>query len=604
MTGRLCAFSAVTGAGPSLDVYLSNLPMAPVFLIAAFLLWRRPRHRVARRMLAVAVCASLALALGEVLSVLWLVRGPQPWYWVLGAGSQVAELGGVAAGIGLVAVFPDGAYHRRDERWVVGALMVQVGVLPALLLLSQPTVTFDPYMVWARPAIASPLYAQSLAWLGPAAAAYYDSVFLWAVAGGLLLGLRYRRLPPELRLQVKWPLTTTICFAGSSRSTSSSPTAQCLTGWASSSGTSPCSCSRSPSRSRGTALETTVDMAELGMRLASTIRSALGLRWVRVSTHRVVDETVALDPIGWEGISPRQTDLADAIVPLAHGRELVGSLSAGTKIRGELAETDRDLLAALGRQAALALRHARLASDLSDQLELMQVQALELAESRARIVRAQDAERKRIERDLHDGVQQRLVNLAARLRRATRMSSPDLKQLVRELAGEAAETVVALQDFSRGIYPSVLSDEGLSPALWSHAQRLPMNVELDVAPDVAGQRFGREREAALYFVALEAIVNAQKHASARQIRVILRRLGPDIRLEVIDDGSGLAVHGRAQGSGLQNMKDRVAALGRSLEIHGRPGQGTRIVASIPDGLSVKARQATPASRSAPPPHDG
>lgn len=204
-TATFVAAMLIPAPRPSLDVYLSNIPIAPFFVIAAFLLWRRPRHPVARRMLAVGVCASLALALGEVLSVLWFAGGPRPWYWVLAAGAAAAELAGIAAGIGLVAVFPDGAYQRPYERWVVVVLLVQVALLPALLLLSQPTVALDPYMVWARPAISSPMYSPALAWLGPVVGAYFESVFVWALIGVVLLVLRYRRLPPELRLQVRWP---------------------------------------------------------------------------------------------------------------------------------------------------------------------------------------------------------------------------------------------------------------------------------------------------------------------------------------------------------------------------------------------------------------
>ena len=679
---------------PSLDVYLSNLPIAPFFVIAAFLLWRRPGHPVARRMHAVGVCASLALALGEVLSVLSLVGGTRPWYWVLAAGGTAAELGGVAAAIGLLAVFPDGAYQRPYEHWVVVLLLVQVALLPALLLISQPTVAFDPYMVWARPSIASPLYSPALAWLGPAVGAYFESVFVWAVIGVVLLALRYRRLSPELRLQVRWPLAATICFAGLMALDLVLPAgalpdwlvrllwdvtlplfplaiaiallrhrlldidlvirrslvygvlwlaiAVAYVGVAAGLGlaagqrlpvalaillTIAGTIAFQPARHRlesladrlvfgqrisgyqalrrlGTALESTVDISDLGMRLASTIRSALGLRWVRVSTHRGGDSASFLDPIGWDGISPHEAAPAEAVVPLAYRQELVGVIECGAGVRGDLTETDHDLLTALGRQAALALRNARLAADLSDQLELMRLQALELAESRARIVRAEDAERKRIERDLHDGVQQQLVNLAASLRRATRVRTTDLQRIVGELAGEAEETVFALQDFSRGIYPSVLSDEGLAPALWGHVQRLPVGVELDVAPDVAGQRFGREREAALYFVALEAIVNAQKHACADRIRVVLRREGADLTLEVADDGRGLEAPGRSNGTGLQNMKDRVAALGGRLEITSGQGCGTRVVAAVPDGLPVRSPAETPAGRSAPLPRGG
>ena len=681
----------VPGHHQALEPYLSNLPIVPAYLIAAFLMWRRPRHRVAHRLMALGASPIIALALGEVLSVLWLTAGPQPWYWVLAVANQAAELAGVAAGVALVAVFPDGGYQRRYERWTVIAITVQVVALPALLLVCSPTLQYDPFMVWARPVIDSPFYVPALGGLQDVVNAYYQSVFVWALIAAGILALRYRRLGYELRQQVKWPLWAAICFAGT-----------VVVGGLNQAGIVPYWLSQAvwyvtlplfplciviallryrlldidvvirkslvygilwlailggylglawalglaaqqrlpialailltiavtvgvqPARrwleqladrwvfgerltgyqalhQLGAALETTVDADTLGPRLASTIRHALGLRWVRVSVRRSSDAQVALQPVGWDGIGPSDTADAEAVLPLEHAGELAGAIECGPKRDGVLNSRDRELLGALARQAALALRNARLAADLTDQLELVRVQAHELAASRARIVQAQDAERRRIQRDLHDGVQQHLVTLAAELRRAAVARDADLSQIVTGLAGEAEETVFALQDFSNGIYPGVLSDEGLPAALWTHAQRLPVTVDLEIAPEVVGRRFGRECEAALYFVALEAIVNAQKHAGAERIRVSLRRQGTDLRLEVVDQGRGMSPGGEGRmGLGLSNMKDRVAALGGSLEIASRPGEGTSVVASVPQGDEVRAPEATPGDRSALP----
>lgn len=109
----------IPGPRPTFDVFLSNFPIAPFFLITAFTFWRRPQHPVARRLLVLGTCPTIALGLGEILSVLWLAAGPKPWYWLLAVAGQVAELGGVAGGIALAAVFPDGVYGRRYERWIV-----------------------------------------------------------------------------------------------------------------------------------------------------------------------------------------------------------------------------------------------------------------------------------------------------------------------------------------------------------------------------------------------------------------------------------------------------------------------------------------------------
>jgi signal transduction histidine kinase len=324
---------------------------------------------------------------------------------------------------------------------------------------------------------------------------------------------------------------------------------------------------------------------------------------VKVSTRRSTGGKLTLQPIGWDGIGRDETAPEEAVVPLEHGGELVGVIVCGPKHEGVLDARDRELLTVLARQVALGLRNVRLAADLTDQLELVRVQAHELTASRARIVQAQDAERRRIQRDLHDGVQQHLVTLAAKLRRAVVANDVDLKDVVQGLAGQAEETVFALQDFSNGIYPSVLSDEGLPSALWTHAQRLPVTVELEIAPDVVGHRFSREGEAALYFVALEAIVNAQKHSAAERIHVSLRRQGDDVRLEVADQGRGMPTNGDGRaGLGLSNMKDRVAALGGTFEISSRPGHGTRVIASVPQGVEVRALEATPEDKSALPTH--
>jgi hypothetical protein len=175
----------------ALEPYLSNLPIVPAYLVAAFLYWRRPGHRIAHRLLALGVSPLVALGAGEVLSVLWLTVGSQPWYWLLTVANQVAELAGVAAGVALVAVFPDGAYSRRYERWIVAGATLQVVALPGLLLLCSRTLRYDPFMVWA--ARNSEPYLPASARLAPECGQLLLRL-------GLRLGLGRRRDPrPSLR---------------------------------------------------------------------------------------------------------------------------------------------------------------------------------------------------------------------------------------------------------------------------------------------------------------------------------------------------------------------------------------------------------------------
>ncbi|MDP8967896.1 MAG: histidine kinase, partial [Actinomycetota bacterium] len=218
----------------------------------------------------------------------------------------------------------------------------------------------------------------------------------------------------------------------------------------------------------------------------------------------------------------------------------------------------------------------------------IEAQADELRHSRRRLVGAQDAERRRIERDLHDGVQQQLVGLAAKLVRASRAGPADAQRLLREAAADAEESVFALQELGRGIYPSLLADRGIAEALRTHANRLPADVRVEVEPALAGTRFDAELEAALYFVALEAMANAQKHAPGATLTVSLRSAGAGRRLvlEVHDDGPGFDPRGVTRGSGLQNMQDRIAAAGGTLSADSRPGAGTWIRAEAPLGARV------------------
>ena len=269
-----------------------------------------------------------------------------------------------------------------------------------------------------------------------------------------------------------------------------------------------------------------------------------------------------------------------AVVPLVAGEELVGLLACGPRRGDALGAADFELLELLGREAALRLRNLRLESQLRDRLALIERQAEELRLSRQRLVTAQDEERRRIERDLHDGVQQQLVSLAVRLHRLAHETGDGSDGLLADLAAEAEQAVFALQELGRGIFPSVLADQGLTAALRTQATRMPLAVRIEADDALAGRRLDPELEAALYFVGLEALANAQKHAPDAAVLVRLARENGHILLSVADDGPGLA-GGDGDGTGLQNMADRIAAVGGSLAVESAPGSGTRVLASVP-----------------------
>jgi signal transduction histidine kinase len=203
----------------------------------------------------------------------------------------------------------------------------------------------------------------------------------------------------------------------------------------------------------------------------------------------------------------------------------------------------------------------------------------ELAASRRRIVAASDEARRRIERDLHDGTQQRLVSLGLAVRAAEAgvlADRGDLRAELSRIAVGLVDAVAELQEFSRGIHPAILSEGGLGPALRTLARRSAVPVDLDVTTNA---RFPGPIEIAAYYVASEALANAMKHAHASRIEVSLATRNDSLLLSIRDDGVGGA--NPARGSGLVGLADRVEALGGSIHVHSGAGAGTHVTADLP-----------------------
>jgi signal transduction histidine kinase len=233
---------------------------------------------------------------------------------------------------------------------------------------------------------------------------------------------------------------------------------------------------------------------------------------------------------------------------------------------------DRDLLEAVGAAARLAVENSRLQAQLRAQLA-------EVRASRARIVAAGDAERRRLERDLHDGAQQRLLGIRLALKLArSRVGHDDdeVQELLAEADTELMTGLNELRSLARGIHPAVLTDEGLAAALSSLARRATVPVEIRSVPD---ERLAAPVEAAAYFVASEALANVAKHAQASSVTITVTRSDGWVSLEVADDGIGGADVSR--GSGLSGLRDRVEALDGHLEITSRAAAGTMLKADFP-----------------------
>lgn len=316
--------------------------------------------------------------------------------------------------------------------------------------------------------------------------------------------------------------------------------------------------------------------------LVAVARRGLGLRWARASAPRFTSHVATVGAVDDRAVS------VSAVIALAEGGEQLGELHCGPKRGGPLNTHDRQLLGALGREAALRLRTASQADELAARLVQIEIQAAEIAASRARIVEAQDEERRRIERDIHDGVQQELASLIGKLRLALNQleqSPKDASATIASAQDDVRRTLADVRAIAQGIHPAILDDQGIARAIDARAKRLPLQVTVDASPELMSRRLDRSIEGAAYFVASEALANVVKHAGATAVEVQLELDGDHLTIRITDDGRGLA-DTAGRGSGLTNMADRAAALGGRVTIDAGPSGGTTVVCDLPVAPTV------------------
>ena len=271
------------------------------------------------------------------------------------------------------------------------------------------------------------------------------------------------------------------------------------------------------------------------------------------------------------------------VVPIADSGELLGMMVAERTTGGEpFAEEEERVLVELGRRVGLALRNVRLDSELRASLDELKRQSEELRISRARVVAASDAERRRIERDLHDGAQQHLVSLAVKVRLARELAEDDpeaARAVLTEVSSEVKEALEQLRDLAHGIYPPLLLERGLAEALQAAIGRRAAGGRVE-APALG--RYSPDLEATIYFCCLEASQNAAKHAGeAARVSIRIWEEEDGLRFEVADDGLGFDTRSRQAGVGLASMGDRIGALGGRLQLESEPGKGTRVSGVVP-----------------------
>jgi signal transduction histidine kinase len=299
-------------------------------------------------------------------------------------------------------------------------------------------------------------------------------------------------------------------------------------------------------------------------RMAQILGEALGADaatvWLRVD-NRFRPEA------SWPADEPVDGSVPASAVEVRHQGAVLGALSVRMPANDPMNLSKERLIQDLAGQAGLVLRNAALIEDLRA--------------SRQRLVAAQDQERRRIERNIHDGAQQQLVALAVKLRLADALVGKDEERahaLLSELHGETSQALEDLRDLARGIYPPLLADKGLAVALEGQSRKSP--VPVTVASDGIG-RYPQEIESAVYFSCLEALQNIAKYADASAATIRLERSNSSLTFVVTDDGVGFDPAAASQGSGLQGIADRLAALGGELSVRSAPGDGTTLAGRVP-----------------------
>jgi signal transduction histidine kinase len=318
--------------------------------------------------------------------------------------------------------------------------------------------------------------------------------------------------------------------------------------------------------------------------LASATGAATATVWLRVGREIRPAGTWPSDGTTGSALALDGDELpmlpADWAEPVRDRGELLGALAVTMPANDPIGPGRQRLIRDLADQAGLALRNVRLIE--------------ELRASRQRLVAAQDEGRRRLERNIHDGVQQQLVALAVKLRLADGMIDRDpgrAHDAIAALQGDANAALEDLRDLARGIYPPLLADQGLRAALEAQAQKATTPVRVD-ATSIG--RYPRDIESTVYFCALEAMNNIAKYADASAASVSVEQTDGILRFTVRDDGRGFDTHAAVNGTGLQGMTDRLEAVGGSLLIESAIGTGTTVIGTVP----VSSDQAEAASQAA------
>jgi signal transduction histidine kinase len=565
--------AAIAAFAPFVYAFPLRTPLNPVFAAATFTgdllwvaamlatYWRDPGGRMWKLLLLSRIVAAFG--------VVWVVNTSLTWtLWQFSIGLSTVVFAH------LVLAFPSGRLSSRYDRLTVlagyGTLafsrLVWVVVWEPRSAACFPRCQVNPFVLWPN---------DGLAWLfGPGVSLLVPLLAILVCIG---LWRRWRQASPALRrmllpVAVVAPLelgVTAARYIAAINQDTWESVGNVLS-------TSPLAFIHAaiPAGFLGGLLATRLARGAIA-ELATELGNGVPLGGLRNAMARALrDPTLALafpaptgngfvDPEGRPMELPPVESAQRSIARLERDGELLATLLYDPAIEAE----DPGRVSAVTSVARMALENERLAAQVRAQLE-------EVRASRSRIVEAADAERRRIERDLHDGAQQRLVALAMRLDQA-RGQAPGAGELIDATTAELLAAISEVRDLARGLHPTILAERGLAAAVEALAERAP----LPVRATVAEARLPDEVETAAYFIIAEAVTNTAKHAGAREMRVDVTLDGAGVMVTISDDGAGGA--SASLGSGLQGLADRLAAVGGSLSIDSPPGAGTTLRARIP-----------------------
>jgi signal transduction histidine kinase len=642
VAGLVAAVVMSAAAGESGLVLWVGVGVVPFLAFAAYLIWHRPDHPTARLLLTTALAAMAYPAILEAVVKAEVAAGLT---WLSLTLHQVLTAFGVAAATVMIGLFPSGRAATSGERLFVRCAWG----IPLAVFVLMPTTPVVPVSAFSFPDhadVTNPIFVEPLEWLAPVARSVVQLVSVAFIAGMVLLVRRYRSTEALRRRQIRWvaySAAAAVMLSLVPWVLGEMGVAPALThGVLAAIGTVPILLLPAsivvgvlqPSwidtdavirRSAAFAALSFVVLVLYGALAAAfgvaagrrmpvelailvTVVGAIVFHPARVRLQRAVDRWVYGDQptpfdavAGFErtiheaaGTGDLARGLADTVrrslrlpwvevevapdpphasgpvtgepalvVSIRHRDEVLGWIRCGPPTR-RLADADSDLVSTLAGQTGLALYNARLA---------------------ARVVHAQEEERRRIERNIHDGAQQELVALVAKLGLARSQASRGAldESVLLELQEETKSILRDLRSLAQGIHPSVLTDGGLVEAVSDRCGRLPIPVSVEASTCLTNERFDMDVEGAAYFFVTEALANVLKHSGASRASVTLRHVARDLEMVVTDDGIGFDPDA-VRRNGLAGLADRIAALSGTVIVEATPGAGTALRANLPVGV--------------------